>query len=396
MKYVLIIPEGAPGAPLEALGGQTPLQAASLPALDALAARGRLGTAPVTVQERFLSEGGAQIGVLGYAPEEYPVGEGALTAHACGLEADAQDHVFRSDLVTVLDGCLRDFTAGFIRATEAAPLIDALNAAFADEPFRFHACGGYRNLCVWKQAGVLPTLRTVPPDRMLHEPIKRHMPRGDGAKPLYDLILRAHALLREHDVNLVRQDLGESVASALWLWGNGPLPALPSFQERHGVRGALAAGSDVTRGIGRLIGWDVQEVPGATGLLDTDYAAKGRTAVAALDDFDLVAVHVQAPHIAALLGRTETTKAAIEAIDRRIVTPLVERLETESAWRMLVIAAQAISAAKHPELSGRTLLVLAGTGIESHRGEAFDEENALNGELHPDRIDDLMEYFLHR
>ena len=35
---------------------------------------------------------------------------------------------------------------------------------------------------------------------------------------------------------------------------------------------------DLLRGIAALVGWDRIEVPGATGYLDTDYAAKGRAA----------------------------------------------------------------------------------------------------------------------
>ena len=33
---------------------------------------------------------------------------------------------------------------------------------------------------------------------------------------------------------------------------------------------------DLLRGIAALVGWERIEVPGATGYLDTDYAAKGR------------------------------------------------------------------------------------------------------------------------
>jgi len=209
-------------------------------------------------------------------------------------------------------------------------------------------------------------------------------------------MLRAEALLSEHDINAVRQDLGENPASAIWLWGDGPLPVLPSFRKHHGLRGAVIAGSDVVRAVARLIGWDVLDVTGATGLPDTDYGAKGRAAANAVDSFDLVCVHAQAPHTLGMLGDVTGKISALEAIDRQIVAPLWERLQAEPEWRMLVIPAQAARAAQHPDLAGRTLLVLAGSGIESNRGEAFDEQNAVAGEMHPDRANDLMEYFLHR
>ena len=52
---------------------------------------------------------------------------------------------------------------------------------------------------------------------------------------------------------------------------------------------------DLLRGLAALLGWRRIEVPGATGYLDTDYAAKGRCAIEALTDADLVCVHVEAP-----------------------------------------------------------------------------------------------------
>lgn len=396
MKYAIIIPNGAPDEPFETLNGRTPLQAAHLPTLDSLAAQGRLGTTPTAPRKQLPSEAAAHLGVLGYAPERYPAGEGALTAHARGIEVGPADQAFCCNLVTVIDGYLRDFTAGFISPPEAAPLIEALNETLCARQFHFHACGGYRNLCVWESAGPPAKLRTTPPDRVLNEPIKRHMPRGNASRPLCDVMVRAQALLGEHDVNLVRQDLGESPANAIWPWGHGPLPAPPPFRERYGVRGGLVAGSDVVRGIGRLIGWEVLEVAGATGRPDTDYSAKGQAAVAAVDSFDLVCVHVQAPHTLSTLGQVADKISALSAIDRQIVAPVLKRLQAELEWRMLVIPAQAAGLGRDPELAGRTLFLLAGSGIESHRGERFDEENAVAGEMHPDRASDLMEYFLRR
>jgi 2,3-bisphosphoglycerate-independent phosphoglycerate mutase len=275
------------------------------------------------------------------------------------------------------------------------PLIQALNDAFRDEHFRFHDCGGYRNLCVWENAGPLPKLRTAPPEQVLNQLTKPHMPPGSAARPLYQLMLRAETLLSEHDVNLVRRDLGENTANALWLWGGQPLDPLPPFDQRHTVRGALVTGSDIMRGIGSLIGWDLLEVSGATGLPDTDLAAKGRAAVAAVDRFDLVCVHVHAPFILSAMGDVNAKVAMLESIDHQIVAPLLDRLRQQPDWRVLVIPART-APTSHDQTPNRTIFVLAGSDVASHRGDAFDEENATLGEMHPERAHHLMEYFLHR
>ena len=79
--------------------------------------------------------------------------------------------------------------------------------------------------------------------------------------------------------------------------------------------------------MGVLAGWTRIDVPGATGYLDTDYAAKGRFAIQALADHDIVCVHVEAPDEASHEGRGDAKVEAIERIDRDIVAPVLQALE---------------------------------------------------------------------
>src|SRR5207237_892869 len=81
----------------------------------------------------------------------------------------------------------------------------------------------------------------------------------------------------------------------IWLWGLGRAPSVTSFAREYGPRGAIVSAVDLVRGTGMLIGWQRMDAPGATGYLDTDYASKGRTGIAALKEHDLVCVHVEAP-----------------------------------------------------------------------------------------------------
>ncbi|MBU0638223.1 MAG: 2,3-bisphosphoglycerate-independent phosphoglycerate mutase [Planctomycetes bacterium] len=396
MKYAIIIPDGAVDEPLDELDERTPLEAAELPTLDHLARLGRVGTAVTMPVESAADETAALLSVLGYDPREYPAGAGALEALARRLRFGPQDQVFRCNLVTITDGCMRDITAGHIGTPEAQPLIADLNAAFEGEQLRLHACGSYRNLLVWRDVGLLPKLRTTPPLEILDQPIRKHMPRGRGAAALCSLIQLSLNLLAEHDVNIVRRDLGENPASALWPHGHGPLPVLPDFHRRYGLRGALVAALDVLRGIGRLIAWDVLNVPGATGLLDTDYSAKGRAAASALSDHDLVCVHVQAPAEAGQQGSAANKVRSLEAIDREVVAPVLRRLEEEASWRILVMPSRPVPVSRTLHRAAPTIFTMAGTGVESNRGATFDETTAAVGELHLDRASDLMEYFLHR
>src|SRR5439155_23522324 len=122
-----------------------------------------------------------------------------------------------------------------------------------------------------------------------------HLPQGPGGDLLRDLMERSRPILREHPVNRERQARGSRLATQIWLWGQGRAPHLRPFAEVYGKRGAIISAVDLVRGVGVLLGWKRIDVPGATGYLDTDYAAKGRYGVEALKDHDLVCVHIEAP-----------------------------------------------------------------------------------------------------
>src|SRR5262249_55533238 len=148
----------------------------------------------------------------------------------------------------------------------------------------FHAGVSYRNILIYRGEGAPFTTetRTQPPHDIPDRPITDHLPKGPGAGLLQELMRRSRAVLREHPVNLARQQRGERPATQVWLWGQGKAPVLRPFAEVYGKKGAIVSAVDLVRGVGVLLGWTRIDVPGATGYLDTDYAAKGRHGVAAL------------------------------------------------------------------------------------------------------------------
>ena len=85
----------------------------------------------------------------------------------------------------------------------------------------------------------------------------------------------AASVLADHPVNNARRADGKRPANAIWLWGQGKAPAMPNFEAQHRLKGAIISAVDLVRGVGMLAGWTRIDVPGATGYLDTDYAAKG-------------------------------------------------------------------------------------------------------------------------
>jgi 2,3-bisphosphoglycerate-independent phosphoglycerate mutase len=205
---------------------------------------------------------------------------------------------------------------------------------------------------------------------------------------------QSREIFRGHPVNQARQTRGEKPATQIWLWGQGRAPQLRPFLEVYGKRGAIISAVDLVRGVGVLLGWKRIDVPGATGYLDTDYAAKGRAGVAALADHDLVCVHVEAPDEASHEGKADAKVKALEEIDRHIVGPLLQALPGFGDWRMLVSPDHRTPLRTRAHAHGAVPFVIAGSGITSGGQQLYDEAVAAAADLSFEKGHDLMRRFL--
>jgi 2,3-bisphosphoglycerate-independent phosphoglycerate mutase len=143
-----------------------------------------------------------------------------------------------------------------------------------------------------------------------------------------------------------------------------------------------------------LIGWSRVDAPGATGYLDTDYASKGRTGVAALQTHDLVCVHVEAPDEASHEGKADEKIKALEQIDRHIVGPLLEALPTHGDWRILVSPDHRTPLRTRAHSYGAVPFAIAGTGITAKGQTSYDEVVAAASDLEFDPGWKLIRWFL--
>ncbi len=392
MKYAIVIPDGAADFPLEELDGRTPLAAAEKPHMDWLAAHGRVGTVCNVPKGMPCGSDVAILSVIGYDPAKHYTGRAPLEAAARGLAVGPDEWVFRCNLVTIIDGVMEDHSAGHITSEEARAIVDELNLRLGGDLIAFYPGVSYRHLMTYE--GDL-NVRTTPPHDILGQKADAHLPRGRGSAMLRDLICRSRGILEGHEINTVRRDLGENPATSIWLWGQGKMPGLPSFEERFGLRGAAVTAVDLVRGLAKLIGWDVIEVEGATGYIDTNFAGKGAAAVGALDDHDLVMVHVEAPDEAGHKAEPEVKVRAIELIDRHIVAPVLERLKAEGEeWRMLVLPDHPTPCSVRTHTPDPVPFAIAGKRIESVVGGQFTEAAAAAGDLHIPRGHELMEFLL--
>jgi 2,3-bisphosphoglycerate-independent phosphoglycerate mutase len=405
MKYAIVIPDGAADEPQQLLSGQTPLEAAHTPNMDRAAAMGVVARACHTPRELPAGSEIGNLSLLGYNPFDYFTGRAPMEAAAQGIQLGPQDWAIRCNLVTVEDQVMRDFTAGHISTQEATELLAAAQERIASDPIyggalEFVPGVSYRNLLIWRgerlPAPFTSDTRTRAPHDITDESVLEDYPRGPGSDALTELMSASIDVFQEHPVNIARQQAGKRPATNVWLWGMGQAPRLKLFAAAYGVRGAMITAVDLLRGIAALVGWDRIEVPGATGYLDTDYAAKGRAAVEALNRYDIVCVHVEASDEASHEGRCDEKVRAIEQIDQHVVGPLLAALESHGEWRIMISPDHPTFLRTKVHAHGNVPVAMAGTDIDPDEFNTYGDTNAAQSKLAFDEGWRAMPWFIGR
>lgn len=391
-KYAIIVPDGAADEPIEQFGNKTVLEVAETPNTDKVSKEGRQGIVRTVPEGMEPGSDVAQMSLLGYDPQRYYSGRAPIEAVAQNIKLSEDDWVFRCNLVTIVDGKMEDHSAGHISTEEASALIKELNDLLGNEQTCFYPGVSYRHLLVFK--GCEFSVRTYPPHDHIGTAVEKILPRGKGAETLVELTARSQQLFANHDVNKVRKDLGENQVSSIWLWGQGTKARMESFKKRFGIKGAAITAVDLVRGLSKLIGFDLIDVEGATGFVDTNYQGKAAAAIEALEKYDIVFVHVEAPDEASHNGSAEMKKKAVEQIDKYIVGPVLEALQRYENWRILVLPDHPTPISSKAHSAEPVPFAMAGTGISGILRASFSEANATKSGFRIDTGFELMEYFL--
>ena len=408
MKYVIVIPDGCADEPVAALGGRTALQAARLPHIDALGQAGVVGLSDNVPPTLTAASDVATLSLLGYDPLEVYTGRAPLEAAAMGIPLGPNDWAIRCNLVHASQGNMTDFTSGHITSEDGRQLIEALQQTLGgpvaeglDHPagtLEFHPGVSYRNLLVFRgRPGASPfglTTKTQPPHDVPDRPLADHLPNGPGSGFLRSLMEKSKLIFANHEVNKARRAKGLRDATQCWLWGQGVAPRLEPFATKYRKKGAMISAVDLVRGVGCLIGFTRIDVPGATGYLDTDYAAKGRYAIEALKHHDVVCVHVEAPDEASHEGNAAAKVEALERIDTDIVGPIIEGLRAYPKWRILITPDHRTTLATRAHAHGAVPFVVSGTGVLGLGQLGYTESVASQSPVSIGRGHRLMGHFL--
>lgn len=397
MKHAILIADGMADRPVEELFGKTPLEAAKTPAMDELASMGQVGLCQTVPDHVEPATDVSTLSILGYDPRRYYSGRGFLEAVNIGVDLKEDEIAFRCNLITTEEDRIVDYSAGHISTEEARVLIHHLNKVLGRQGIRFYAGVSYRHLLVVKKS-FSPTgkfdVQAAGPHTLIGEEVGTHLPQGEGADLLKDLMAASREALRDHEVNRVRLDLKENPATMIWLWGPGTRGNVPPFKERFGIDGAVISAIDLIKGIGKLVGFDVIKVPGVTGYYDTNYLGKAEYALAALKEKDLVLVHLEATDEAGHKGDLRQKMAAIERFDKLIVATVAKGLRRNKNSRILVMPDHATLVSTRMHVSDPVPFLIYGKDIPAGRVKAFSEREAKETGFIVEEGHRLMEIFI--
>lgn len=343
MKYVVVLYDGMADYPVPALGGKTPMMVAKKPNFDRMAKHGTVGLVRTVAPGLTPGSDVANLSVMGYDPCLYYTGRSPLEAVSMGIDLSDTDVALRCNLVTLSDEedysekTMVDYCAGDISSEEAAEIIKTVEEKLGNDIFAFYSGVSYRHCLVW-HGGKTEIGKLTPPHDISGRKIGGYLNKNPDAAGLLELMEKSCEILKDHPVNLKRISEGKRPANAIWLWGQGSRPSLPSFEKLYGVKGSVISAVDLLKGIGICAGMNTPDVEGATGYIDTNFEGKAKKAVEELENgSDFVYIHIEAPDECGHRNEPENKVKAIELIDSRVLPIVLEALEKYDDYKVMIL-----------------------------------------------------------
>ncbi len=400
MKYIVVLGDGMADEPIAEIGGRTPLMYAKTPVMDSLAQKSEVGLAHTIPEGMKPGSDTANLAVLGYDPKVYYTGRSPLEALSIGVPMKDTDIAIRCNIVTVSDDSLPyeektiiDHSSGEISTEDAAVLLEAIKKEMDDEVYRYYVGTSYRHLMIWDKGEVA---ELTPPHDVLGQVIGRHLPADDK---LREMMKRSYDILNNHPINIERAAKGLNKANSIWFWGAGTKPVLDSFEGKYGKKGAMISAVDLLKGIAVGAQMVNIEVDGADGTLATNWEGKADAAVKAVleDGFDFVYIHMEAPDEMGHQGSLERKIKAIEYLDGRVLSRVVEKMgQSGEDYRMLIMPDHPTPISCRTHTSDPVPYMLYDSRLENGSGGLYNEESARAGGIEVEHGFTLMSKLLEK
>jgi 2,3-bisphosphoglycerate-independent phosphoglycerate mutase len=400
MKYIVMIGDGMADRPLKELNGKTPLQSAVTPNMDRLAREGIIGKIRTIPAGFHPGSDIANLNILGYNPQEFYSGRAPLEAASIGISMKEDDVAYRCNLVTLkynkdkTKAVMDDYSSGHISTDEAEKLVLDINQMVGNKDISFYPGVSYRHIMLWSSGET--KIECTPPHDITGKEISDYLPVGNGEDMLRELMLKSAGILENHPVNRERIKRGAKPANSIWLWGQGKKLGLPTFKQKYALDGALVSAVDLMRGLGISAGFEILEVPGITGYLDTNYEGKAESALKALERVNIAYIHVEAPDEAGHSGNYGDKIRAIEDFDARVVGNVLKGLVSFDEYRVLILPDHATPIAVKTHTEEPVPFVIYDSRIKrKNENASFDESITERDDILVfEEGHKLMDYFI--
>jgi 2,3-bisphosphoglycerate-independent phosphoglycerate mutase len=316
-KLVLAVLDGLGDIATRENGFLTPLEAARTPNLDALAKTGAQGRMIPVAPGITPGSGPGHLGLFGYDPLEYQVGRGVIESLGLGMELQAGDIAARANFCTIdSKGIITDRRAGRIETKVTEELCGVLSRKIkkvGDAEVLIKPGKGHRFVVIFRGKGLEGPLTDADPNREGLPVPEVHPtdPKSVKQKKAADLVAQFYKLA-------LPALAGRKPANGFLLRGIAHQPAIPTFEERYGLRPACLAIYPMYKGLAQLVGMKKIEGP-------QTIAEQFQRYLAEYDNFNYFFIHFKYTDMYGEDGNFAAKKKAVEEFDAALPILLQKR-----------------------------------------------------------------------
>lgn len=309
-KIIFLILDGLGDIPNPLFSYETPLEAAAKPHMDDLAAKaGVLGRIMPVGLGITPGSGPGHLSLFGYDPVTSEIGRGVLEVLGLDMDLHDGDLAARANFCTVRDGVVVDRRAGRIATRETQRICEALQAATREvdgvqvilKPGESH-----RFAIIFRGADLTDAVTDADPHKDMR-PLSHAQPKDAKDRKAVATAEVINAFIKKA-MDVIKD---EPVANGVLLRGFSRKPAVAAFPRRYRMRALAVASYPMYRGIAKVLGMEVKEVP-------KDYGDTVRILRENYRDYQFFFLHIKETDLAGEDGNFPAKVKAIEEVDRII------------------------------------------------------------------------------
>ena len=346
-KIILLVIDGLADRPSVTLNDQTPLEVASMPSVESLMPNSLIGLMDNSLGLSEPTSDLAVLSLLGYDPTRIKVSRSILDVVAEGLpfsDGELALHcnfaTLADDGVTLLDRRVnRTLSHGEAKALEE--FINE-NVEIENASFIFRHMVDYMGVLVikhndgWLDAAIsdVDPWRADQP-KILKEcrPLTNSIEARRACKSVNEFVKQTYEKLRNHPVNRYRREVGMLEANVIITRqaGNEIPKGIIGLRDKYNLRSAVQARLPTERGIAKLLGMEVLDLPRISPHenLGAYYAERARIIARRIKQYDMIYSHFDEVDDAGHDGDALKKKRILEIWDRYFLAELISRIDLQ-------------------------------------------------------------------